>query len=294
MKTMPTLPDRVRELVSEFAGQSKDLDRLLSEADIRRMIITAASLPKAPNSNATIVDIAGNALWLPIYTQLLGYAKVIIVGRFYPALGDSALQRYPVEFALADAESELYPLADKSAHTVVCLEVLEHLAGDPMHFVCEGNRILVDGGHLCLTTPNVLWRHNLLRFAFGGHPFGWSVFTNGYADRHNREYTPLEIRWLLEAGGFSVQSLTTNDYADEPGLARRCAATLACVPAALAARVPFSMRNQMTLATAKKAGPVKTRYPEFLYNLYGADGVSMPALSHTAKADAELSQKSAE
>ena len=47
---------------------------------------------------------------------------------------------------------------------------------------------------MSLTTPNVLYYQNLANFWFGGHPFGWSVYTDSYADRHNREYTPLEVK----------------------------------------------------------------------------------------------------
>lgn len=71
-----------------------------------------------------------------------------------------------------------------------------------MHFMAECNRILATSGVMCLTTPNVLWHQNLVNIFIGELPFSWSVFTDSYADRHNREYTPFELRDLFEAGGF--------------------------------------------------------------------------------------------
>jgi hypothetical protein len=41
------------------------------------------------------------------------------------------------------------------------------------------------------------------------------------------------------------------------------------VPAALAKRVSFTLREEVMLVRAQKIGPVQDRYPEFLYSLYG-------------------------
>ena len=46
----------------------------------------------------------------------------------------------------ADAELDVYPMASESIECVVCFQVLEHLAGDPMHLIAESNRILKKGG----------------------------------------------------------------------------------------------------------------------------------------------------
>ncbi len=107
----------------------------------------------------------------------------------------------------------------------------------------------------------------------GEHPFSWSVFTDSYADRHNREYTPFELRDLFEAGGFTVEYLKTATL-QMKSLSRRSIGYLLSLPGALAQRVSFSLRGELSLVRAHKLGSVRDRYPAFLYNLYGRPGVS--------------------
>ena len=49
-----------------------------------------------------------------------------------------------------------WPFADDSFDLVTGMEILEHLALDPYFFFSEAARVLKPGGHLLLTTPNVV------------------------------------------------------------------------------------------------------------------------------------------
>jgi len=88
---------------------------------------------------------------------------------------------------------------------VLCCELIEHLMADPMHLMSEVNRILKPGGHLVLTTPNVAGLRPSRRFyriSSGLLPGIRPALESGEAEaRHNREYTPREIRLLLENSG---------------------------------------------------------------------------------------------
>jgi SAM-dependent methyltransferase len=275
-----TVEDIVR-LVEPLRGDSRT-DVLLADKEIRRMALTASQVPVAGEPDECLLDIGGTVFWVPVYQKLLGYARVVILARS----GETFAERFDdrrwtrgLDFEVREADAELdpYPVESDSVACVTCFELLEHCAGDPMHVMVESHRVLRPGGVLCLTTPNVLHRDNLLRFAFGGHPFGWAAFTHRYADRHNREYTPNEVLQLLRTGGFDVDLLSTFDYADEMARSRRLMAAALCLPAALAGRVDFDMRGQETLARGTKTGLVLERYPRFLYALYGAVEVSVPA-----------------
>ncbi len=78
-----------------------------------------------------------------------------------------------------------------------------------MNVISESNRILKDKGILCLTTSNVISKMGLEKIALGLHPFGWSVFADTYADRHNRKYAPFEMQKMFEDGGFEIEHLQT-------------------------------------------------------------------------------------
>jgi SAM-dependent methyltransferase len=268
----------VQKLVSRFKGKSARINNLLSDNEILRMAITASMIPIAGGPEAQLIDIGGTVFWLPIYSELLGYKKLVILSR----PGGSFINEFNreeigedinVEIIACDAELSKYPLNDAQASCVVCFELLEHFAGDPMNVIAESNRILKDNGFFCLTTPNVLSQLNLAALALGQHPYSWSMFTDSFADRHNREYTPFEVRQLLEAGGFEIIQLQTFTAGNKGRLILRLFGYLLSCPASLARIVPFKMRNKLIFVLAKRAGPVLDRYPAFLYDLFGANKV---------------------
>ncbi|SLM50186.1 protein of unknown function [Nitrospira japonica] len=247
-----------------------------SDKDLWRMSLSAQLIPKARSASDHLVDIGGTVFWIPLYLDL-GYRHITILGReghgFFPEYDLIRKEKFKLEMAVADADLDPYPIKSGSVQCVICFELLEHFAGDPMHFFEEANRILETNGIFCLSTPNVLWHQNLVNLFLGGHPFGWSLFTNSYADRHNREYTALELPVLLEAGGFATESLRTVTY--EPRNWRReVLGYLLSFPGALARRVSFALRGETSIARAHKIGGVKDRYPEWLYILYGQPGVT--------------------
>ena len=89
---------------------------------------------------------------------------------------------------------------------MLCGELIEHLMADPMHLMSEVNRVLKPGGHLVLTTPNVAGLRGISAILQGYHPGFFQAYVRppeaGEAEaRHNREYTPREIRMLLKIRG---------------------------------------------------------------------------------------------
>jgi SAM-dependent methyltransferase len=257
---------------------------LLTDSELRRMPATVGLIPRAERPGARLIDIGASIFWLPLYLYL-GYRHITAVVR--PGHGNfdefqvSWKEGFKLDIVEANAELDTYPIDSESANCVVCFDLLEHFAGDPMHCIAESNRILAAGGLLCLTTPNVLCHQNVLKILLGKHPSSWSVYTCNFADRHNWEYTPFEVQCMLDAGGFAVQRVSTVTYKDR-SWRRRLIGRILCVPSALAGRVSFALRGELMLACGRKAGPVKTRYPEFLYNLYGRSAVTSYTKSGSA------------
>ena len=110
-----------------------------------------------------------------------------------------------------DLERDAYPYPDGSFDVVVCCEILEHLLVDPMHMMVEIHRVLKPGGHLLLTTPNATCTHSVQAALEGKSPHVYGHYEVGGepTDRHNREYTPGEVRALLENSGMQVHRLET-------------------------------------------------------------------------------------
>lgn len=278
MKLKKITIQEIQKLVYIFKGRSAKMDHYLRDNEILRMALTASRIPIAEGPNARLLDIGGSIFWLPIYSELLGYKKIVILCRPYGGFTNAFKKEdigedIKLKVLNCDAELEKYPIDSGQISTIVSFELLEHFAGDPMNLISESNRILKDEGYLCLTTPNVISAVNLAKLSLGRHPFGWSVFTDSFADRHNREYTPYEVSRLLKAGGFDVHLLETFSCDNNESLILKLFGYLFSCPASIFRIVPFAMRRKIIAVLAKKSGPVLDRYPSFLYNLYGADKV---------------------
>jgi SAM-dependent methyltransferase len=145
----------------------------------------------------------------PALRSRLGYGEVR--GCYYGKLGrtdhrsvtSADGETFACDIDHFDAEKDPFPYPDGHFSTVLCGELIEHLFQDPMHLMCEVNRILKPGGHFVLTTPNVAALRGISAILQGYHPGFFHAYIrpaeSGEVDaRQNREYTPREIHILLE------------------------------------------------------------------------------------------------
>jgi SAM-dependent methyltransferase len=165
-----------------------------------------------------------------------------------------------VEQRMFDVERDRWPFADASVSHVLCMEILEHLGMSPAHMLHEANRVLVPGGGLLLTTPNSLaaWKAaHLVRGRTVQAPY------SGYGPygRHNREFTPLEVRRVLAEANFDVAVMTANIAGYEAGdRLGRLVQRIAALPGRRTAA-----RRDHIFALARKAGPPRLAFPGDLY-----------------------------
>lgn len=134
------------------------------------------------------------------------------------------LPSFDIRLEPANSERDRWPFNDGSFDLVTGMEILEHLALDPYFFFAEANRVLEPGGHLLLTTPNVVSHRGVWKMLNGIAPYSFGIFvpSGGVYGRHNREYAPPELIELGEAAGFETVSLATVDVYDrkiDPGTA---------------------------------------------------------------------------
>jgi glycosyltransferase involved in cell wall biosynthesis/SAM-dependent methyltransferase len=207
----------------------------------------------------------------PALRSKLGYGYVR--GCYYGKLGrvdhrevtSAEGETFACDIDHFDAEKDRFPYEDESFATVLCCELIEHLFEDPMHLMSEVNRILKPGGHFVLTTPNVASMRAISAILQGYHPGFFHSYIkpaeSGEVDaRHNREYAPREIHQLLENSGFEVARLETGEFLDEPH------PELGWVLHLLNRyRLETELRGDGIYALGRKTGPVRERYPGWLY-----------------------------
>jgi SAM-dependent methyltransferase len=208
----------------------------------------------------------------PALRTKLGYGDVR--GCYYGKLGKvdrrSATsldgEVFECDVDLFDAERDRFPYDDESFATVLCCELIEHLESDPMHMMGEVNRILRPGGHLVLTTPNLASLRAIAAILHGFHPGFFPAYVRPNQEgeveaRHNREYTPREIHRLLVDAGFEVVRLETGPFREAPrpelGWITHLLDRYLLDP---------ELRGDGIYVVGRKAGPLKQRYPEWLYS----------------------------
>jgi SAM-dependent methyltransferase len=222
----------------------------------------------------------GRILEMGAYLQItpslktkLGYGEVR--GCYFGSLGrvdhkrvvsDSG-EEFSCDVDHFNAEKDAFPYTNEHFTTVLCCELIEHLAEDPMHMMAEINRILKPGGHLVLTTPNIGSLRALSAILQGFHPGFFPAYILPAKEgeepeaRHNREYTPREIHHLLTGSGFEVTLLETGEFRDEPRPEQ------AWINHLLERyKLETDLRGDGIYAVARKIGPVRDRYPSWLYS----------------------------
>jgi SAM-dependent methyltransferase len=219
---------------------ASDGDGFARSHDLNHVRRYATSLTWVPHGSGRIIDpAAGPGLFPDLVRRFRGQEVEV-----------------PAFFNL---ETEPAPYPDASFDGVILTEVLEHFAFDPMACMAELNRIVKPGGFLFLTTPNLASWVALYHLLHHETPYLFGVFERHHtSNRHNREYTVREVGRLAEAAGFGVERLdaiTVYDGHDAVGP----------LPG-----IDPALRGDTTFLLARKEGPVRDRYPEWLYTNWAA------------------------
>jgi glycosyltransferase involved in cell wall biosynthesis/SAM-dependent methyltransferase len=242
--------------------------RTYREGHMERFVRTLEACPKGAPSEIAL-EMGAYMQTTPALRDILGFGSV--EGCYFGPLGNDYQETIYGEGGKSfsalikqfDAEKDVYPYEDQRFSLVLCCELLEHLPADPMFMMSEINRILKPGGHVVITTPNAASARGLRAILLGYHPGFFSAYTHpDHSDdpRHAREYAPGELAALLEAAGFSVTKMETCEFISGPK------PELAWVMRLLEqSAMPTHLRGDDLIVVGRKTGPVKERYPQFLY-----------------------------
>lgn len=265
----PVCPPPSAEDVLEWAPP-EPAARAYVDSHLARLTKTLEIIPPGCPSDR-VLEMGSYMQIAPALRKRLGYGEVR--GCYYGRLGvvehhevtSADGERFQCDLELFDAEKDVFPYPDEYFATVLCCELIEHLSLDPMHMLAEVNRILRPGGHLVVTTPNTASLRSISAILQGFHP-GWfpqyiRPAPDGKIDpRHSREYTPFEIVMLLKDAGFEVTLMETGPFYEQPR------PELAWVRRLLERyQVPTDLRDEGIYAVGRKTGPIRGRYPAWLY-----------------------------
>lgn len=268
-RALPQLDNPVAQALLAWAPDSGARGYLMQH--LSRLVDTLELLPDgAPEQR--ILEMGCYMQLTPLLQQHKGYGEVR--GCYFGPPGHEREQTaiapdgrtFSCVVDTFDAERDQYPYPDESFDAVVCTELFEHLAFDPIHCLAEVNRILKPGGCLLLSTPNVCSVRAIAAILTGYHPGFFPAFMKPGPDggdvdpRHHREYAPREIQQALTDCGFTVETLRTGAYWDAPNPEHAWVEHLLDHY-----ELDRSLRGECIYALGRKTGPVVNRFPGWLY-----------------------------
>jgi SAM-dependent methyltransferase len=240
------------------------------EKHIPRLARTVALVPP-PQGTGRVLELGCYMQLTPLLDRLCGYREVR--GAYYGPLGRTDRKTMPFhggEFSCYvdhfDAERDRFPYPDGHFDLVVAGEVIEHLTYDPMHLLLESRRVLVEGGYLLVTTPNVGSITSVAKTLDGrDNPQIFFLYKRPQPNEepeigHVREYTAYELGEAVKAAGFEVVQLFTTFIAE-------FATHLPLLRFLEANGYSTANRGEQSWCLARKrSGLPVDRYPFFIYS----------------------------
>lgn len=211
--------EQVLQIVESVIGEaSKSQYYSCSRLRFAMMVqLAARHVPTLASKRAKILDVGNAPGYLGLALHNAGYqvSGINVTADWmgaYPSPEVASL----FDVKVCDIEKEALLFADGTFDAVVFTEVLEHIAiKNPAEILPEFRRVLRNGGKVLFSTPNVCNLSNVVALMKGSNVFWPTEIFFGSTDRHNREFTPAEVRNLFLEGGFEIDEFFgINDHAN--------------------------------------------------------------------------------
>lgn len=200
----PSLEQVRQDILRGYGGHAPsagDLEYI--ERHMRRYIRTLALLP---GQTGALLDVGSYPGHLSLLAADRGWAVTGISridGTFIGSSFGIRMREKGIPIHNADVERDVFPFPDESFDAVYFNETVEHLPYNPFHALDQIWRVLKPGGALVFSVPNLAsfdHRWALLKgrtiYPPLTEPLGLA-FHSDVGQRHIREYTPWESRYLL-------------------------------------------------------------------------------------------------
>lgn len=178
------------KMIHQLLGRQLDVLDLGAGAGVTSLVLRKLGMD--------VVVLDTWAEYRPEYDNQMGTANAML-HRF---------RRFSVPPVLGDLLDGL-PFREKRFDLVTLYDVIEHLPVSPRRLLTDVYRVLRPGGHLALTTPNLVNLRARLRL-LSGRTIHFPIdewFDGDSFYGHIREYTPRELRYMLESVGFRPQTV---------------------------------------------------------------------------------------
>lgn len=265
----------LREMLSSLVveggiGHPDEAMREYVGADFKRFVYTLGLVPDEPGLE--ILELGADPYFTTTLLRKFRRANLTLANNYFWGRDVKEFTQkvvikqtgeeihYP--FKMFNIEDENFPYPDDSFDVVLYCEIFEHLTNDPVRSLVEIRRVLKPDGSLVLTTPNAIRLENVCKLLDGVTPFDqYSGF--GPYGRHNKEYTTDELRQVLLANGFKVETHFTADVHRDYANTYRGMATLRPLVVERASDLgQYQFCVARVSAEAKHLRPVR---PDWLY-----------------------------
>lgn len=185
------------------------LDRLLKTLDL---------VPDDIHASSRVLELGASPYFMSLLLKRLLKCRVDFANYFSDQsrenrreilVSEKYNEKHVFDYKNFNVERDVFPFKNNTYDLVLFCEIIEHLTVDPVHPLVQINNLLIDGGYLIITTPNVLRYENVFKLVTGKNIYDHYSGYGAYG-RHNREYTPSELRLLVESLGFRIIKLYTN------------------------------------------------------------------------------------
>lgn len=218
----PPTPAPIAELCEQVLAECASEIGAASETDLFRssrdchLAMTAMALIHIPAGARIVVGYAAPG-HLALSLDRAGYEVSLVdpngswLGRYDPP---DLCRRYDRQ--VANLDEVALPFESGSVDCLVLTGVLERLlVRHPRDLLREFRRVLSADGMIICSTPNVCNISNIVSVLQGNSIFWNPDIFYGGTDRHNREFTPREVRSLFEDNGFETREFFgMNDHAN--------------------------------------------------------------------------------